>query len=1310
MRKLLYNIVCSVVLGLMVLPALGQSHDIKFQNISIRDGLSQSYVNSIIQDRQGYIWIATQDGLNQYDGYSFDIYKSDRSDPNSISGNYAHVVFEDKDGYLWVGTDLGLNRYDKELSQFKHWLHDPTDKESLSSDVVVAIVQDQDGMLWVGTEGGGLNQFNPETGKFKRYVKGGANSLPNNTIRALMFDTKGQLWVGTFGGVCIYNKQTDDFTVMKSDADNPYTISNDVIGCLEEDKDGTIWVGTNDGLNALKDVGGTYISTRYYVDPNSHGSLKSNTITSLYSSSFGPLWIGTRSGGLTRLIMNDDVPSFNTYLHDAFDPNSLTNDDLVQCIYEDRSGSVWAGTLNGISRFDPEKQGFAHYKYEVNTNQSIPDKNIWCFGEDDLNNLWVGSRGGLSRIERSTGVYHQYGRETNNLNRPNDNSVLSFRAASDGSIWVGMTDGVFLLKNWEDSTKTVFEPVRIRDSVDRFSDSRTYWIYEDNDKNMWVATREGLGRVNMSTLDYEFFQNDPNDPRSLSENITRCVLQMSDGTLWLATDGGGLCQIHTEGDEVWFERFTHDKEDPTSLASNEVMSMQEGPHGKLWLGTYGGGIIMFDTKTKESVAYTEKQGLANNVVYGVLADDDGNLWISTNLGISRFNVDEKTFRNYEENDGLQSNEFNISAYYINKKGEMFFGGINGFNAFYPEAIRNNTRAPEMVITHILLFNKEMKIGARYSLKKHISMTDELVLDYNQSNLTLEFAALHFTFPEKNQYRYIMEGLDETYNEVGNRRRAYYTNIPPGEYTFRVSGTNSDGVRAEEEAVLKIIVLPPFWLTWWFTGLWVLILIAITYFLFRLRLNRVKQQKVKLERLVNIRTQEVQRQKEKIEQQKEDLQEEKEKAESLLLNILPEETVEELKANGKATARGYRRATVMFTDIKGFTQISENIKPVELVARLDSYFIKFDQIIEKYGIEKIKTIGDAYMCAGGVPIRNKSNPIDTVLAGLEVQRFMLEDKRQRQARGEEYWELRIGIHTGEIIAGVIGTKRFAYDIWGDTVNVSSRMETSCEPGMVNVSGETYNYIEPLFVCKYRGKVSAKNKGDIDMYYVEKIKPELSVDGLGIEPNQKFHDYVNLILYSTINYRHAEKFILKKLNEELPDNLYYHGVHHTFDVTDAVEKIALREGITGEELYLLKTAALYHDAGFTQEYSQNEPIGAAMAKECLPQFGYTEEQIEIIEGLILATAIPHNPKNHLQQIMCDADLDYLGRDDFEEISDSLKMELMERGFVKDNRQWDEIQVKFFNMHKFFTQSSIALRKEEKWKRFAEIEARLTEDKYA
>jgi class 3 adenylate cyclase/predicted metal-dependent HD superfamily phosphohydrolase len=503
----------------------------------------------------------------------------------------------------------------------------------------------------------------------------------------------------------------------------------------------------------------------------------------------------------------------------------------------------------------------------------------------------------------------------------------------------------------------------------------------------------------------------------------------------------------------------------------------------------------------------------------------------------------------------------------------------------------------------------------------------------------------------------------------------------------------------------------------------IVLSLISYIFVRSRIEQGRREQVKLEikiaertreireqkKQIEIQNEQIQSEKDKVEEQQKLLQLEKDKSESILLNILPESSVKELKSKGKVRAKAFSTVTVMFTDVVGFTKISENMDPSRLVNKLDVMFRKFDEIIVANKLEKIKTIGDAYMCAGGVPEKNSTNPIDTCLAALQIQDYMAKLKYDAIANHEDYWEIRLGINTGNVTAGVIGTQRLAYDIWGSTVNEAQRMEMLGEPGKVMVSGSTFSYIEPYFECEFKGKVQTKGKGLMDMYVVHRVKPELSKNNDGLYPNDRFLQIVNLHHFSTIKYYKTEHHVLKMLENGLESNLYYHSINHTKDVVKSVERLALLEGVTDEGLFLLKTAAIFHDAGFLESYSHNEPIGARMAEEILPQYGYTQDHIQTIKELIYVTQIPHKPTNKLQEIICDADLDYLGRNDFEEIADKLRRELKERGIISSDRKWDEIQISFLNQHKYFTKTAIETRQKTKEKNILLVQERLEKNEY-
>ena len=381
----------------------------------------------------------------------------------------------------------------------------------------------------------------------------------------------------------------------------------------------------------------------------------------------------------------------------------------------------------------------------------------------------------------------------------------------------------------------------------------------------------------------------------------------------------------------------------------------------------------------------------------------------------------------------------------------------------------------------------------------------------------------------------------------------------------------------------------------------------------------------------------------------------------------------------------------------------------MVRRLDVLFRKFDEIIQNNDLEKIKTIGDAYMCAGGIPIENSTNPMNACIAAIQIQDYMSKLKFDAIANHKDYWEIRLGINTGPVTAGIIGDLKMAYDVWGSTVNEAQQMEKLGKPGEVTITGNTFNFIEPYFECEFLGKVTTKGNVDVDMYKVKQIKSELSRNGKGIVPNKKFGEIVQLHHFSSIKYYKTEHFVLDYLKKGLSKKLLYHSVNHSVDVVKAVERIALLEGVTDEGLFLLKTAAILHDAGFVKQYENNESIGAEMAAEWLPKYGYTEQHIKTIVELIHVTAIPHKPINKLQEIICDADLDYLGRDDFDEISDRLRRELRSMKKIDSDRKWDEIQVKFLKSHQFFTKTSINSRRKKKMENLKNVIARLEENKY-
>ncbi|MFT4599912.1 MAG: ligand-binding sensor domain-containing protein/class 3 adenylate cyclase [Arenicella sp.] len=1266
----------------------GQQKSIKFDTYTIEEGLSQSQVTSIQQDAFGYIWIATQDGLNRYDGYNFSILKNEANNENSLPNNYVHILLPDKDKNLWLGTNRGIAKINPKNGLITKI--NRQDYPQLKGYIFTHLAFDNQNKLWALSEKHGINVINNRNKEVKiiSEIKG------SSSFTSLFIDSQKVVWIGTrYGQVFTAKPPYKNFTLIQNQElgsigeinEFREKSPNEIIACTET---GPFLISNQKSINTLTES----------------GKLRYTKINCVYAEDSNHLWLGSAEKGLflVQYDANGNEEIFN-YYKNPYNNSSLADDNVVS-IHEDRSGVIWVGTEKGVSKFDKYKQGFTTISLNNNPEEGLIDYNVWSFAEDSLENIYIGTKKDLSIYQRDIQkFYHVY--------RP-DNSqhyLLSIHVETPERIWLGFDDGLYLLEIndlYFDDYK--FTRIEFLDE-DHSSNIRVYAIEPADNNRLWIGSRSGLSIINKNTLDFQFYEH-TTAANSIGEGSVKIVYRDLKQKLWVVTTNSGLYNMVEREDSSFY--FKHYPIKNYNENNGQITSVLQTEEGFMWMGTYGEGLKRLDLKTKETVNYTEADGLSNNVIYGLIEDADGFLWTSTNKGLSKFNPKNESFTTYSVKDGLQSNEFNTNSYMKSSRGLLYFGGINGYNIFDPSEININPHPPTVIISSVVLSTKGT--NKKELIAEHITTTKSLELEYSQNDISFEFVSTNYSNPSKTSYKYKLDGHEEEFTYLENENKVHYLNIPNGEYELIVYAQSADGVWSTNPTTIKLTITPPYWLTWWFRICAILLLVLIGFAIYRRRIDKIRRQKVRLEIEVVKRTRQVTEQSKKIQDQKKKVEiqhakiehqnsllaKEKEKVEQLLLNILPEGTAEELKNKGRSKARYYRNVSVLFTDFVGFSKIAEDMKPQDLVQELDGYFSKFDEIIEKFDLEKIKTIGDSYMCAGGVPIRNKSNAIEVCLAALEINSYITE----RAKVDPDTWPIRIGINTGEVIAGVIGIKRFAYDIWGASVNQAQRMEMHAHPGIVNVSGNTHEFIAPYFACVYRGKIQTKHKGMLDMYSVKGIKPELSLDGNGIKPNKKFWKIVDLHLYSSINYMKAERHIMKILETQLSPKLLYHSINHTIDVTQAVERLAIMEGITDEDLFLLKSAATYHDAGFIEKYENNEEIGMRLAREILPKYGYGNEQIDVIDGLIKSTEIPQSPTTHLQQIMCDADLDYLGRDDFHDIADLLRRELKEHGKLDSDRLWDEIQVKFLEQHTYFTDSAIRLRQEKKLIHIQDIKDKL------
>lgn len=1294
------NLVNIIVGCFITLIAFSQS-DFRFRNYTISDGLSQSSVTCIIQDEINALWIGTQDGLNRYDGRSFEVFVSD--DTKGIESAYIKCSVKDAKGNIWFGTNNGLTKYDIRKEDFSTYSPKKNNVFQIED-----IVIDDKGVFWIASAESGLYKFDPSNSSFKDV----SSLVPSKRTMSIFIVSDGVI-------LCA----TDDkglFEVNITDNDvNPittYSQKSVSVNKIIRVKDGSILVATKSGaFEYLKED--KRLKTKFR---SLHERFGPQNIEDIYYHDKIGWFIATNGNGLFT-IYDSGLIQHNT--EDIFQKNALLFNEL-NVLFEDNAGTMWIGSQRGLSSFNPLNKGFLGIGPSGNHQKGIPSASVWSFAESKSGRyVFIGTDRAVSRLDKETGLFSQYYRSQQDyiLNK-GETAILALYAVSENHILVGCADGFFELIIDKDSYS--FKERNIRSSESGVKHNRVYAIKPWKDNMCFLATKDGAVLYNYVTGQADTFENDPAKPSSsISKGICRLAYKDDNGRMWFATSTGGLNILSERNGKLTIRPYEYNSL-IRSATRDYITSILDGNNGIYWFGTFGSGLIKWNERTKKAVVYNKAHGLPNDVIYGIVSDKNGKLWLSTNKGLSLFDPRTERAKNYSEIDGLMSNEFNLGAYMKSKTGQLYFGGIYGYNYFNPEHLTEQKKDINVVFSGFKLEQGWLHAHTEGSpLVRPVFETKEIDLSYKQRSFTLRFQPSDLSNPERINYKYRLEGSEEGDINIGSLNEIHFNSLSPGAYVLKIYARIGEGAWSSTPAEMHINIAYPFWSTWWFLSLLAVLLALVVRKFIRQRMDAAKREQLRLEIKVRDRTKEIQKQNEKIEAQKKKIEEEKnkvveqqklleiekDKTEKLLKNVIPESTAEELKKRGKARARAYRTVSVLFTDFVGFTKISEKMNPTELVKKLDVYFTKFDEIIVNNNLEKIKTIGDAYMCAGGVPVRNKTNPIDTCLAALQIQEYMRQRKEEAIEKDLEYWDLRLGINTGEVTAGVIGSERLAYDIWGATVNQAQRMEMLGEPGKVTITGATHQLIEPYFDTSFKGKAQSKSRGLIDMYVVERIKPELSKKGEGIYPNARFQEIVNLHLYSSINYYKAERHIIKVLEDQLSDDLHYHSIAHTKDVVAAVERIALLEGVTDEGLFLLKSAATYHDAGFIEQYDANEPIGARLAEEILPKYGYTEEHIERIKELIYVTMIPHTPKNKLEEIMCDADLDYLGRDDFHEIADKLRLELREHGKINSDRQWDEIQVSFLNSHKYFTKTAIRMRVKKKEQNLKEIMERLERNEY-
>ncbi len=1075
MKRVVLLICCGFLFGFALhTPLAAQPGAKRFFSLS-QFPMETSSCFGILEDSLGFMWFATDNGLYRFDGQGMVNFRNILQDSTSLSNDFIEDLVSPDGLNFWVATEDGLNYYDRSEQEFQRFFPSGDSANGLKDAQLKELCIGPEGRLWLGFRGAGVQSLDPETGMFEDLPLLPPDAAENARISELFCDREGRIWIGTEkNGLFVRNRdgRLRQFSTVDTLADGSAISSNTIRG-MSQDEQGRILIGTSGGgLNIYDPARDSFFAYRH--DPDDPSTPTSDEAFSVLCDRQGGIWMGTWSKGLNWMRGDGKWQRMTTQKGMAY----TFPGDIVLAIYEDSKGIIWMGTqYNGLVWYDPRQDNFNWYQANPNTPNSLSKNNILDILELSEDSLLIGTyAGGLNLYIRSTGQY------TLMKNDPDDPTTLP----NDG-IWA---------------------------------------LHQDQKGRVWVGTSRGLSLFDRRQLNFKNYKKEADNPKGLSNQNVLCISEDARGHLWLGTWGGGMNVFDPATEE--FRRYQHDPEDPGTVLSDAVKVIRHDHLGRVWAGTTQ-GLCMLDPATGKFTGFDDLIGEEDNpfsdninammevrpgvmvvgtntglfrikgnrfdriqndfensrfIVSVLLLDLEGNLWIGNSDGLYKMDPDTDAMEAFHEGDGIPRAEFKLWADHVGKSGRVYMGTPQGLLEFHPKDIARQAVQPRVVLTGFYLTNKEIFPGNSPVLTENISLSSSVTLSHNDYLFSLQFSALDFQFGDRIQYRYRLTDFDQDWLQTDqNNRRVTYTNVPPGDYTFEVQCSVDQGPWLPGGVSLKVKVLPPWWETWWARTLFIISLALLVGAGFRYRVRSLRRQKAQLEEEVRLRTTEIREQNERLREQTEIITQEKAVSEELLLNILPRKVAEELKVNHKATPRLHKSVSVLFLDFVGFTNIATQLTARELVEQLDMFFGEFDRIVTRHGLEKIKTIGDAYMCAGGIPEPQEGHCFASVQAGLDMLAFIAAANERQAGTGMPVWQARVGIHTGEVVAGVVGERKFAYDIWGDTVNTASRIQSNGQEGQVNVSAPIYEEIKDRVECSYRGQVFAKNKGMVDLYTVE-----------------------------------------------------------------------------------------------------------------------------------------------------------------------------------------------------------------------------------
>lgn len=843
MRSLLFAfllIITNITFG------FSQQVRINLTTLNSSNPISQNTIQVIFKDSYGFMWFGTQDGLNKFDGYQLQVYKHNERNPNTLPSNNITKIAEDASLNIWAGTRKdGLSKFDRKNRRFINFKHNPADANSLSNNNISVLFRDKQSNLWVGTESG-LNLFNAKTNTFKRFYASDKNdnTLSDSKILSIYQDSEGKIWVGTANGLNLFDQKTGGFTrylpkpAVNNDGDNSM---NSII----EDEQHNLWIGTNLSLCSFNKQSKQFKT--YTIEPDRFSARDENPIYCLEKTFNNQFWLGTKT---TLQLFDASKKKLVTLSDESGRKTNLPNDG-VYALLEDNTNRLWIGTSSqGVLKYDRNLTAFPSYNASPISRTSV-ENIIRALAEDEKQNLYVGTDAGLSYYNPATQQTKIYKHD-----RKNSGSLLSnFTSAllvskRNKAVWVGTySSGLDRLVPGSGKFTHYTSGKKTQD----LSSNAIDILFEDRKGNIWVGTnRGGINVIHPTSKAITKYTNDPKNPNSLCDNVVMAFQEDRDGNMWIGGYSNGI-SIYNPSTKTFRQINTRN----SKLSSDIISVLHLDKKGNMWIGTLEGGLNCYNPVTKTYRIFSEQNGFINNAINYVDEDNRGNIWVSTNQGISCLDPNTGKSKNFGIENGLHALEFNIASGTKLKSGKIVFGGINGYNIVEPESITKNIHIPAVVFTGLEVLNKVVKVGTKDSILKHnLLMTKAITLSFKQSVFKIIYSALDYTMPSKNQFAYMLEGFDEGWNYVGNQREATYTNLNPGTYKFKVIAANSDGVWSKVPKTMEITIVPAFWMTWYFKIFVSLLLAAAIYGFYKYRISYVRKHNARLERLVKKRTRKI----------------------------------------------------------------------------------------------------------------------------------------------------------------------------------------------------------------------------------------------------------------------------------------------------------------------------------------------------------------------------------------------------------------------------------------------------------------------